>query len=67
MTFTGQYIEESIEILRKLDQGAIEGMVEILEATRAGGGRLFLLGVGGSAANASHAVNDFRKIVGIGA
>jgi len=65
MTFTGQYIEESIEILRKLDQGAIEGMVEILEATRAGGGRLFLLGVGGSAANASHAVNDFRKIVGI--
>jgi D-sedoheptulose 7-phosphate isomerase len=65
MTFTGQYIEESIEILRKLDQGAIEGMVEILEATRAGCGRLFLLGVGGSAANASHAVNDFRKIVGI--
>ena len=65
MTFTGQYIEESIEILRKLEQGAIEGMVEILEATRAGGGRLFLLGVGGSAANASHAVNDFRKIVGI--
>ena len=65
MNFTAQYIDESIEILRRLDTGAIEKMVEILAATRAGGGRLFLLGVGGSAANASHAVNDFRKIVGM--
>ncbi len=65
MNFTAQYIGESIEILRRLDTDAIEKMVEILAATRAGGGRLFLLGVGGSAANASHAVNDFRKIVGM--
>ena len=65
MNFVAQYIDESIEILRKLDAGAIEKMVEVLAATRAAGGRLFLLGVGGSAANASHAVNDFRKIVGM--
>ena len=65
MSFVAQYISESIEILQKLDTGAIEKMVEILVQTRAGGGRLFLLGVGGSAANASHAVNDFRKIVGL--
>ena len=65
MSFVAQYIGESIDILNKLDTGAIEKMVEILVATRAGGGRLFLLGVGGSAANASHAVNDFRKIVGL--
>lgn len=65
MSFVAQYIGESIEILQKLDAGAIGKTVEILAATRAGGGRLFLLGVGGSAANASHAVNDFRKIVGM--
>jgi D-sedoheptulose 7-phosphate isomerase len=65
MNFVAQYIGESIEILQKLDAVAIENMVRILADTRASGGRLFLLGVGGSAANASHAVNDFRKIVGI--
>ena len=65
MSFIAQYISESMEILRTLDTSAIEKMVEILAATRAAGGRLFLLGVGGSAANASHAVNDFRKIVGL--
>lgn len=65
MSFVVQYLAESIEILQKLDTGTIERMVEILAAARSGGGRLFLLGVGGSAANASHAVNDFRKIVGI--
>ncbi|MBL8237556.1 MAG: SIS domain-containing protein [Bryobacterales bacterium] len=65
MSFVAQYIGESIEILQKLDAGAIEKMVSVLVATRAEGGRLFLLGVGGSAANASHAVNDFRKIVGL--
>jgi D-sedoheptulose 7-phosphate isomerase len=48
-----------------LDQPAIENMVDCLATLRARGGRLFLLGVGGSAANCSHAVNDFRKIVGI--
>jgi len=65
MSFVAQYIGESIDILRKLDARAIEKMVEVLAATRTAGGRLFMLGVGGSAANASHAVNDFRKIVGI--
>lgn len=65
MTFTAQYLAESIQILQQLDHAAIERMVEILAATRARGGRLFLLGVGGSAANASHAVNDFRKIAAL--
>ena len=65
MKFTQSFIAESIEILNKLDVDAIEGMIEILVRTREQEGRLFILGVGGSAANASHAVNDFRKIVGI--
>jgi D-sedoheptulose 7-phosphate isomerase len=63
--FVGEFIREAGEILRQLDTAAIERMAEILEQTRAKGGRLFILGVGGSAANASHAVNDFRKIVGL--
>src|SRR5215208_2294466 len=65
MNFTESFIAESIEILRKLDVAAIERTVDLLAETRELGGRLFILGVGGSAANASHAVNDFRKIVGI--
>jgi len=65
MTFTEQFLEESIAVIRGLDRSAIDGLVSLLAATRAGGGRLFILGVGGSAGNASHAVNDFRKIVGI--
>src|SRR5258708_5647126 len=65
MNFTASFIAEAAEILNKLDIPAIERMVDILAQTREQGGRLFLLGVGGSAANASHAVNDFRKIVGI--
>jgi len=65
MNFTESFITESIEILNKLDISAIEGIVDVLAQTREQDGRLFVLGVGGSAANASHAVNDFRKIVGI--
>jgi D-sedoheptulose 7-phosphate isomerase len=65
MTFTETFIAEAVEILHKLDVVAIEKMVGVLVETRERGGRLFVLGVGGSAANASHAVNDFRKIVGI--
>jgi len=65
MTFTQTYLNETIEIVGKLDHSAIDKMVAILADTRATGGRLFILGVGGSAANASHAVNDFRKIAGI--
>ena len=65
MSFTEIFIAEAIEILNQLDIVAIEKMANILAHTREQGGRLFVLGVGGSAANASHAVNDFRKIVGI--
>jgi len=65
MTFTQTFIAEAIDILNKLDVATIDKMVEILFETRAKEGRLFVLGVGGSAANASHAVNDFRKIVRI--
>lgn len=65
MNFTTSYINELKEVLNKLDVNAIEKVVDILLQTREIGGRLFILGVGGSAANASHAVNDFRKIVGV--
>jgi D-sedoheptulose 7-phosphate isomerase len=65
VNFSETFIAEAIEILNKLEVAAIEKMVELLAQTRAQSGRLFILGVGGSAANASHAVNDFRKIVGI--
>ena len=62
--FTKQFLSEVKEITEKLDPTAIDKVVSILADTRAGGGRLFILGVGGSAGNASHAVNDFRKICG---
>lgn len=60
-----QYLQEVCEISQKLDRVALENLVEHLVRLRNRQGRLFLLGVGGSAANASHAVNDFRKIAGI--
>jgi D-sedoheptulose 7-phosphate isomerase len=62
--FSAQYLSEASEIVSRLDVAAIEKVATVLAETRAGGGRLFILGVGGSAANASHAVNDFRKIAG---
>ncbi len=62
MTFTQQFLKEASTIVGLLDQGSIERVVAVLAETRERGGRLFILGVGGSAANASHAVNDFRKI-----
>lgn len=65
MNFTESFISEAAEVLRKLDTYAIEKCVDVLVQTREQGGRLFVLGVGGSAANASHAVNDFRKIAAI--
>src|SRR5262247_3994948 len=65
MNFIEGYLSESIEVIRQLDTQAIAEIVNLLCETRAQGGRLFILGVGGSAANASHAVNDFRKITGI--
>src|SRR5436189_4997172 len=65
MTYTRQYLSEAAEIARTLDQAAIEKVVQELAELRARGVRLFLLGVGGSAGNCSHAVNDFRKLCGI--
>jgi D-sedoheptulose 7-phosphate isomerase len=64
MSFIRQYLDETARIAAELDCEAIERLAELLASTRARGGRLFILGVGGSAANASHAVNDFRKIAG---
>ena len=65
MTYIAEHLAETAHILQKLDIDSIEQMTDILAETRKLGGRLFILGVGGSAANASHAVNDFRKICGI--
>ena len=64
-SYSEQHLSEAAEIVSRLDVGAIEKTVDLLAQLRARGGRLFVLGVGGSAANASHAVNDFRKICGI--
>src|SRR5579872_3253392 len=65
MDFAEKFLTEAAEIARRLDRAKLEQMARLLAETRSRGGRLFILGVGGSAANASHAVNDFRKIVGI--
>jgi D-sedoheptulose 7-phosphate isomerase len=65
VTFTQQFLEETVQIVKKIDTQAVDRLVALLAATRGAGGRLFILGVGGSAGNASHAVNDFRKITGI--
>jgi D-sedoheptulose 7-phosphate isomerase len=65
MSFTEIYLQEAAEILRKLDATAIEKVASLLAKVKSDGGRVFFLGVGGSAANCSHAVNDFRKIAGI--
>src|ERR1041384_8167914 len=65
MNFIRQFLAEAGEILGRLDVESIENVTALLAATRANGGRLFILGVGGSAAIASHAVNDFRKLAGM--
>lgn len=64
MSFSTTYLAEVRQIVAALDPATLERMAVLLARVRARGGRLFLLGVGGSAANASHAVNDFRKICG---
>ncbi|MDP6641583.1 MAG: SIS domain-containing protein [Nitrososphaerales archaeon] len=64
MSYINHYIEEAIQILQKIDQEQIEKIIKILLDVRKKHGRLFILGVGGSAGNASHAVNDFRKLAG---
>lgn len=65
MNYVQKHLSETIEITQRLDTASIEKVVHLLVETRSKGGRVFFLGVGGSAANASHAVNDFRKISGI--
>ena len=65
MSFSESFLAEVQEITKQLDVQAIERIATTLAEVREKGGRLFILGVGGSAANASHAVNDFRKIVGL--
>lgn len=65
MNFSQQFLNEAKQIIDGLVIEDIEHLVQVLAATRERGGRLFILGVGGSAANAAHAVNDFRKIVGM--
>ena len=65
MSYAEQHLRETAEIVSRLDPVLCEKAVELLAAVRERGGRLFILGVGGSAANASHAVNDFRKIAGL--
>ena len=64
MNFATQFLREVKQVTEQLDPSVLERMVDVLAAVRECGGRLFILGVGGSAANASHAVNDFRKICG---
>ena len=65
MSYIANHFEEAHKVLSQIDTQQIELMVDILAQTHQQGGRLFFLGVGGSAANASHAVNDFRKICGM--
>jgi D-sedoheptulose 7-phosphate isomerase len=65
MSFAQEYLAECVQVIDKLDREQIEKMATLLADARERGGRLFILGVGGSAANASHAVNDFRKICGV--
>jgi D-sedoheptulose 7-phosphate isomerase len=65
VTYSEQHLQETARIVSQLDPALCEKAVDLLAEVRARGGRLFILGVGGSAANASHAVNDFRKIAGL--
>jgi len=65
MEFVKQFLSEATQVIHSFDLSQIEKTVNLLATTKANDGRLFILGVGGSAANASHAVNDFRKIVGL--
>ena len=63
--FSRNHLNECVKIIELLDDSIIEKMADVIDEVRTNGGRLFFLGVGGSAGNASHCVNDFRKIVGI--
>jgi D-sedoheptulose 7-phosphate isomerase len=65
MSYTQEHLRETVAIVQKLDVAAIEKLVTVLAQVKADGGRIFFLGVGGGAGNCSHAVNDFRKLLGI--
>ena len=65
MSYAKQHLDEAVEIIHQIDTNAIEKMADLLAGVKHDGGRIFFLGVGGSAGNCGHAVNDFRKIVGI--
>lgn len=65
MSYSKEHLDESVEITKAIDPETIEKIVDLLCDVKSSGGRLFVLGVGGSAANAGHAVNDFRKLAGI--
>ena len=65
MSFSEKHLNESVEITKQINAEVVEAIVKLLADVKSNNGRLFVLGVGGSAANASHAVNDFRKLVGI--
>lgn len=65
MNYSQLHINESIEVLKKIDINKLEAIANLLAKIKDDGGRVFFIGVGGSAANCSHAVNDFRKIAGI--
>jgi D-sedoheptulose 7-phosphate isomerase len=64
VSYARQHLDEAKRVIDAIDVNAVEAVVDVLHAVRERGGRLFFLGVGGSAANCSHAVNDFRKIAG---
>lgn len=65
MNYSQQHLNETLQIINQLDISAIESMADLLREAKNNHGRIFFLGVGGSAGNCSHAVNDFRKIVGM--
>jgi D-sedoheptulose 7-phosphate isomerase len=65
MSYTDEYLGQVVQIVEGIDRQAIDALVEFLVRVRQVGGRLFILGVGGSAGNAGHAVNDFRKLAGM--
>ena len=65
MNYAESHLKEAVEIINQIDIDSIEKVVNLLQTVKATGGRIFFLGVGGSAGNCSHAVNDFRKIVEI--
>ncbi len=65
MNYTDKHLSESIEIINKIQSSKVEDMIDIILNVKKKSGRIFFLGVGGSAGNCSHAVNDFRKILGI--